>query len=465
MIAGSATREALLASGDRHVMSLAGGDRLTGLELEDRVGRLASSLMQEGLEGKRVGHWYLNSLESLEAHLALERIGATRVPVDPGAPSDEAERVFELTDVVAVISDGRDTVPQPTLVHTTDSGLYDTKSAPPTQPPESRVEVLFVRGTTGNDVIRAPMTYANWEASISHNINLYRSDWYGRPIDADDCFLTTQQLMHGSSILGWMPFIRMGLPQVILQHFEARSAIDALNTYGVTSTFMVPAMITRVVEALKPSERLERLTRLLYGGAPMAAKDLDAAMRALGPVLIQQYGKWECGWPLTVLTQHDHELIASGDRSVSGSCGRRVPGVEITLEPVSGQTENVRELCVRSPMVIDEYADTDGWYRTTDLATRDSRGYYFLQGRIDGMINTGGFHVYPVEVEAAISSITGVSGVLVRGEDDPKWGQAVTAYVVGDRSMSSDDIRSQLRHNLAAYKIPTRVEFVDRLPA
>ena len=117
-------------------------------------------------------------------------------------------------------------------------------------------------------------------------------------------------------------------------------------------------------------------------------------------------------------------------------------------------------------MVVTDWADPDGWCGLGDLARLDNDGYLYLGGRLDGMINTGSYHVYPQEVQDAITALPYVQAALVRGEDDPAWGQAVTAYIVptpGAPGELDPVIREALKHRLASYKIPKRIIPVTRL--
>ena len=162
----------------------------------------------------------------------------------------------------------------------------------------------------------------------------------------------------------------------------------------------------------------------------------------------------------------EHRAIAEDDSPVGRSCGRPIPQIEVRLRPVAGQAEGRGELCVRGATVVREMADPDGWLALGDLASLDDDGYLYLAGRLDGMINTGSFHVYPPEVEEAIAGVAGVREVLVRGEPDPRWGEAVTAYVVPTTDAPSDlaDLVAQAcTRRLARYKIPKRFELVADL--
>jgi acyl-CoA synthetase (AMP-forming)/AMP-acid ligase II len=226
-------------------------------------------------------------------------------------------------------------------------------------------------------------------------------------------------------------------------------------------------MLTRVVEAVAARARPVGLRRVLYGGAPISAEEIRASVSALGPVLTQLYGRFEGGWPLATLDIDDHAAIATGDDHRARSCGRAVAEVEVRLRPVSTVPDG-GELCVRSDMVVPEYADPEGWCALGDLAVVDGDGYLFLRGRLDRMINTGSYHVYPDEIEEAIAALSGVTAVRVVGEPDPTWGQVVTAYVVARDAAEAGTliagIEAALPLRLARYKLPKRIRVVDALP-
>jgi acyl-CoA synthetase (AMP-forming)/AMP-acid ligase II len=208
------------------------------------------------------------------------------------------------------------------------------------------------------------------------------------------------------------------------------------------------------------------LRRIIYGGAPIAEEDLRRAVETIGPVLVQVYGRFEGGWPLAVLGVDEHVAIAHGHPSLGHSCGRPIPQTELRIRPVPGQPAGHGELCVRNAMVVSDAADPDGWSALGDLARLDTDGYLHLGGRLDGMINTGSYHVYPREVEDAITAVPAVNAALVRGEPDTVWGQAVTAYVVPGPD-APDDLLDQVQEachrRLARYKIPKRIHLVARL--
>jgi fatty-acyl-CoA synthase len=268
--------------------------------------------------------------------------------------------------------------------------------------------------------------------------------------------MTCQQVMHGTAIIGTFPFLRLGLAQVLLERFDAETAQAAIAEHGVTTTFMVPGMVTRLVEA----GGAPGLKRLLYGGAPFPRDELLRAIELFGETLIQLYGHWAGAWPISVLDGEDHLRILRTDTPIVASCGRPVDEVEVQLRPIAGAAG--RELCVRGPTVVPDFADPDGWYGLGDVMRADDDGYLYWSGRIDGLINTGAYHVYPGEIEEALATLPEVEAARVVGEPDPVWGEAVVAYVVGPEGDAAA-MRVALRRRLAPYKIPKRIHFVDAL--
>ncbi|HEX4063643.1 MAG TPA: AMP-binding protein [Streptosporangiaceae bacterium] len=471
MIAGEETRRAVADAAGAPLLIRPDGTELTGHQVEAGTTALALALRRQGLAGQRIGLWSWNSAAAIEAHLATEWIGATRVPVDPGAPPAEAAAVFEAAKVAGVLVDAAHAADAPAgaLVHDDDAplGVAGTGAAgtlEPAEVPPGTTHLLYPRMAARGQFLAVPISYANWAACMAVNIELYWGGGYGPGFGPGERFLTVQQIMHGTGMLGTFPFLWMGLPQIVLPRFDAAAVLDAAQRLGATATFFVPGMVTRLADAVAQAgvDRAGALRRVIYGGAPMPADDLVRAINVLGPVLVQVYGRFEGGWPLAVLGQDDHRALAAGDTAHAGSCGRPIAQTGLRTRPVPGQQEPWGELSVRNPMVVAGWADPDGWCGLGDLARLDGDGYLYLGPRLDGMINTGSYHVYPREVEEAIAAVAGVREALVRGEPDPVWGQAVTAYVVGDAVTA--DIRRALEGRLAKYKIPKRIELVAELP-
>lgn len=290
---------------------------------------------------------------------------------------------------------------------------------------------------------------------MSVNESLYRTGAYGPGFSDDECFLTVQQIMHGTGLVGTFPFIRMGLPQIIAPGFDVDVVLDLFDSGEVTSTMMVTAMVERIADHLQTDvSSTGRLRRLLYGGAPMPPERLVSAAKKLPGTLVQIYGRLEGGWPLAILDQHAHDAIAEGDPRVR-SCGRPIAASEFMLRP-SG------EIAVRSGMVVQQFSDSDQWCGLGDIATADD-GFIYITGRLDRMINTG-YHVYPAEIEEAIRAVPGVEDVEVKGVPDPKRGERVVAVIRAQTEHHPglvDAVDGHLRTVLAAYKVPREYMLID----
>ncbi|HEV3046028.1 MAG TPA: AMP-binding protein [Solirubrobacteraceae bacterium] len=472
---GAATlRAMLLEQPDRPaLLDEAGRVRSRG-ELVARVDRLAGTLAEEGLAGEPVGVWYANSIAAFEAYLAVEWVGATRLVMDPATAPAEAEAMLDAAQARFALADRAHAalLRRPAIVHDDDSAPDGRPREPDSAVPPERPLHLYPRGVRTGELHAVPISYGNWAQTIALNCRLYRSGAYGAGWrEHDETLLTLQQLPHGTALIGSFPFLWMGRPQVLVERFDPARVPELIERFAVTATGMTSGMLAALTRSLEDTgaPAAGRLRRLVYGGAPLSLEQMRRAHAALGPVLVQVYGRLEGGWPLAILGQRDHAAILDGEPGLAGSCGRPVGApVELRLRPVAGGQEGVGELCTRSAMVVREYADPDGWCALGDLASLDADGCLHLRGRLDDMINTG-YHVYPQQIEEALTAIPGVAAARVRGEPDERRGEAIVAYVVpaaaraGER-LGGEALRARLRETLAPYKIPHRIELVATLP-
>ena len=459
----TATSDALRNAGKKTLVTDSEGRTRTGDELYDAVATLAGALDAAGLRGRPVGHWYENSIEAIEAALALEWIGATRVPVDPNSAASEAQAVWRSADVEYVLADTARAalMSDPSLtasVHDAAATLAGTRVDPVENVAPEHTYLLYPRAVQAGKLFGIPISYGNWEATMAHNIRLYRTGAYGGDWTDDERFLTVQQLMHGTGLVGAFPFLRMGLTQHVLPRFDSDQVLDLIEGGAVTTTVMVTAMVERLAVQMCASPRsLGRLKRLLYGGAKMTDPGLPWAASQLPGVLVQIYGRLEGGWPITILDQGAHAAIAAGDRRAA-SCGRPAPGVALTVRP-SG------EIAVQSTMTVEEFADGDEWCGLGDTGYLDD-GFLYLTGRLDRMINTG-YHVYPAEIEDVIRQVDEVHGVLVKGEPDPHRGERIVAIIAAPGQEAGQliaKVDAHVRARLASYKVPRKYTIADSLP-
>jgi acyl-CoA synthetase (AMP-forming)/AMP-acid ligase II len=242
---------------------------------------------------------------------------------------------------------------------------------------------------------------------------------------------------------------------------------------------LVPTMIQLFVNHPEVRARdLSSLRILLYAGSPITEQTIRDARAVLGDVLHQTYGQSE-GIPLTILTPADHARGIEGRTNLLRSAGRPTPNSLVKIIDDDG-TElgpgEVGEIAMytpgqmrglwNNPEATAERFTADGFVKTRDIGYLDEHGYAYIVDRKSDMIISGGFNVYPAEVEAALHTLPDVRRCAVFGAPDEKWGEAVCAVVVlrpGARA-ESDDIVAHCRARLARYKTPKYVVFIDALP-
>jgi fatty-acyl-CoA synthase len=236
-------------------------------------------------------------------------------------------------------------------------------------------------------------------------------------------------------------------------------------------------MIYALLDHTTPGEHdLSSLEVMLYGAAPIAPGRLTEALDRFGPKLVQLYGQTECAGVTSSLLREEHDPV---DRpELLTSCGRPAVGTRVAVLDESDHEVapgTPGEVCVRSQAVMSGYwklpeltAETlrNGWLHTGDIGIRDATGFLHIVDRKKDMIITGGFNVFPKEIENVLSSHPDVASVAVVGQPDPKWGEAVTAYVVPRKGATLDveELKSHVRMAKGAHQTPKDVVVVESLP-
>jgi acyl-CoA synthetase (AMP-forming)/AMP-acid ligase II len=318
-------------------------------------------------------------------------------------------------------------------------------------------------------------------------------DVLGGPPAADSAYCHAGPITHTSGLFV-LPFLVAGARPVIMPSWDPEAFADAVVRRGVTHTAMVPTMVSRLA-ALAGSSRGEatlaevrgRLRMLGYAGAPMPAEQIRQAHELLTPHLVQYYGLVEAIPPVTVLDAADHAagLGIDGEPRPDLLTGAGRPALGVELRVVQPDDPDLRplapgevgEVCTRGDHVMAGYwnsghrtdlgkAVVDGWLRTGDLGRLDETGRLWLVDRKGDMIITGGYNVYPREVEEVVAQVPGVAEVAVVGVADPDWGQQVVAlYTVRDgRDVSPETVIEHCRSTMASYKKPKSAHRVNAFP-
>jgi fatty-acyl-CoA synthase len=257
--------------------------------------------------------------------------------------------------------------------------------------------------------------------------------------------------------------------------FDPDTVLRTIAREKINFTLFVPTMIYILLDSpTLSSTNHSSLDLVLYGASPMSPTRLVEAIERIGPVFAQLYGQTEC-YPISVLRKSDHdaarpELFESCGQPISICDGRILDDNDTEVK-----VGEAGEICVRAPHVMKEYwkqpevtAETlkSGWLHTGDIARRDERGYMFILDRKKDMIVSGGFNIFPREVEDVLSSHADVAMVAVLGVPDPKWGEAVTAVVVLRPGAKADPraLIELVKSKKGSTHAPKAVEFVESLP-
>lgn len=469
---------------------------VTFADLSVRVHRLAAGLGALGVaSGSTVLVLLPNSTASVEVDLALTIGGQIRVALNPRVGERDWARIMQDCSPRALIFDPRITGASEFAARSTaeisiatveadhaSHVLDDVVAGAPREPslpepdPESLCALHYSSGTTGIPK-GARRSHANRLASL----RAMREHVLAGTLDGagPSVFVHAGPVIHTSGLFV-LPFLEAGGRQVLLEHARPAQVVEAIDRHGGTHSALVPTVLARLLdlddEQLAP---MRRMRMLAYAGAPMPVEHLRQAYHRLTPNLVQYYGMVEAIPPLTVLTAADHRSGMTGNPDILGSVGRPCTdvGIEFRDEGRILPDGRVGELVVSGPAVGPGYHNaatrTDlgkshegGVLHSGDLGYRAADGYIHLTGRSKDMIITGGYNVYPREVEEAMSAIPGVHDVVVVGLPDPVWGQRIVAAYTEDTGAGTDEagVLAESRRRLPDFKRPKSVHCVEALP-
>ncbi|GAB3294752.1 AMP-binding protein [Epidermidibacterium keratini] len=272
-----------------------------------------------------------------------------------------------------------------------------------------------------------------------------------------------------------MPVLVGGGTVHLLTGFDAARVLETIERERITMALFVPTMIYALLDHPDLDERdLSSLELVLYGASPMSVSRLREGIERIGPVFSQLYGQTEC-YPVSVLPKEDHDP-EHAERLLS--CGKPVVGVEVSIRDEAGNELPIGEpgeLCVRGGSAMEGYwkrgdltaeALAGGWLHTGDIAKQDAEGYLYIVDRKKDMIISGGFNVFPREVEDALTAHPDVAAAAVYGVPHEKWGEQVTASVVLKPGASADEaaLIAHVRDLKGAVQAPKVIETLPELP-
>jgi malonyl-CoA/methylmalonyl-CoA synthetase len=438
--------------------------------------RVAHRLREGGLQrGDRLALYCENRMAFVYAYLAALRLGAIVVPVNVLYRAGELEHVLADAGVALVLTSvtthpyvarsGYATVDAATIEAWGDAETAIPPAPLPAPLADDDAAIIYTSGTTGRSK-GAVLTHTNVAAIAAQVATAWR--WTAR-----DTLYVALPLFHmhglGAALNG--TFVAGG-HLLFDERFDARRTLETLRREDVTMFFGVPTMYVRLLEAL--DGEAPRL-RLWVSGSAALAPDVFAAFEArFGAQILERYGATEFGFACT---------NRFGGPRVPGSVGIPTPGARVRVsapgETAALSAGDIGELLVAGPGVCRGYwrnpqATADAfalddvgtrWYRSGDLARYDdAHDVYRIVGRIKELIITGGFNVYPLEVENELNRLPGIRASAVVGIPDAARGELPYAFVEADAPLDVAALRAALAERLASFKIPRDIVVVETLP-
>ena len=428
--------------------------RWTYRELGQAAGRVVALFRTLGLKkGDGVSLLATNRVETWAVVTAAAVMGVRYTPLHPLAAEDDHAFIVDDAEAGALIVEGAKFAERgrsiknrvPRLKHLLSFGPMEGARDLVAETQSMEAELLvdegeaegicwlaYTGGTTGRSkgVMIAHRCILNMAAIIF-------SDWEW---PQDIRYLAATPITHAGGVNIFPTMMRGGFVRV-LPGFDLETYCRTIEDEKINTVLLVPTMVYALIDAknVRAKYDLTSLEMIIYGAAPMSPDRLFEGMKIFGDVFLQFYGQTEVPQCITSLRKVDHD--PAHPRRL-GSCGRPNPLVEVKLfdldmnEVKPGEPG---EICVRGALVMNGYwkrpdatqeAFRGGWLHTGDVAVEDEDGYYYIVDRIKDMIISGGFNIYPREVEDALMSHPAVASAAVIGVPDDKWGEAVKAFVV-----------------------------------
>ncbi|WP_063044323.1 AMP-binding protein [Nocardia pseudovaccinii] len=470
---------------------ICGEESITYVQLRDLSCRIAQTL---GVHGFRPGdHGAVlapNDIDGFACALGLMRAGLTWIPLNPYDAIPQVGQLLQRLDADVLflhsayrehtdaLSEAAPGIREMIIYDTDlDSWLGDAPaedvSGPGIGDPDAIAAIYPTSGTTGlpRGVMHDNRRFAFFISALSQQVQY----------DADQptVFLAAAPLTHVSGRIALATLYRGGTV-VILHRPALDTLLDTLERHRVDTTMLPPTVLYAIVDMPGIEQRrFPALRQLIYGAAPMRLDKLEQALKLFGPIMRQGYGQTEAPMLITALPAEEHFVdgkLAPEQRL--SSIGRPTSVSTVAILGDDGHElaqGEVGEICVRGEFVmVGYYKDPEataevsrgGWHHTGDAGYIDAEGYIHLVDRKKDLIISGGFNVYPAEVERVIGAVPGVAEVAVIGVPDQRWGEAVTAVVVAKPGQTVDEqqIIDHTKATLGSVKAPKHVDVWDVLP-
>ena len=428
------------------VVVVFGDDTTTRAELRHRAAEIAAQLRECDSRGRAIGVCLPNGPDVIAAWFGIWEAGATVVPLNPRAPDTERERAAAAPGVAAILD--------PKGIRVLDrsdarSGLTDAI-------------IQFTSGTTGTPKA-VPLRHETIDELLDSVISSLRGGRASGTARMPNIVPLSLSLWAG--IYQVLFAYKLGVPVVLMDHFEPREFARLVQRHGIRSSVLPPAALVMLLHDPE-IDSLEPLRYVRSVSAPLSPAHARKFHERFGIAVLNGYGQTELGGEAVGWSADDWKRFGV---EKLGAVGRPHDAFAVRI----AGTDEIGELEIRSSQALppadaamEGRVTDDGWLRTGDLARIDADGFVWIEGRVSAMINRGGLKVFPDEVEEQLRAYPGVTDVAVAGVADERLGEAPWAFVVADAGteLDVDALLAWSRGQLAAYKIPIGVTIVDDLP-
>jgi acyl-CoA synthetase (AMP-forming)/AMP-acid ligase II len=455
--------------------------------------RIAHALVRDGITPEaHVAVLSHNALRAFECVLGLVRAGCAWVPINARNTLAETAYILNMTDTDALffaaefagtVQELRQRCPRLKQVICIDApapgnassldvwlaGVTDEFIA--VEVPGNSIATLSCTGGTTGKPKGVAATHQVWAYRIAETLLRVKID---HPVN-----LVAAPMTHAAGA-GALELMTMGATHIILPRFDPELVVRAISEHLVTHLFLPPTAIYRLLAY--PGVRrgkYDSLRYFTYAAAPMSLARLKEAMEVFGPVMCQGYGGTELGTSACWFPPEEHvRALAAGDETRLGGCGYPSPLARIEIVDDAGGVlprGESGEIVVRSYSNAAGYYNNEqetqhsfvnGWFHTGDVGVKDATGWLHITDRKKDMIKSGGFNVYPSEIEQVLTLHAAVQDCAVVGVPDADWGEAVKAVIELKPGMQATEaeLEKLCRTRLSGYKVPKSFEFWPEIP-
>ena len=436
-------------------------------EFDALTDRFGNALLAGGLSaGDRVGVLLPNGIDCLVAYYALAKAGLVRVSLNTRETEENHCYKLEDSGSRAVIHGGGWGALGVEVVIDPDRLRQMIAEAPSTACAVDRaldapLRLGYTGGTTGRSKA-VTLTTRGELAELSAFLTDLVTD-----ISASDTFLHAAPIAHASGAF-FLPALVRGARSLVMEKFDPARFIELAARERADLTFLVPTMLAMILEEASLVTTKLRFRRIVYGASPISPSVLQRAEARFGRVFAQTYGQAESPMVITCLQPEAHGRV--------GSCGRPFTCVEAAVVDDNDRflpPGETGEIVCRGPQTMAYYwnrpeataeAFRNGWLHTGDVGRMDEDGYFYILDRKNDMLISGGYNVYPREIEDVLLSVEGVVEAAVVGLPDEKWGDRVHAVIAGRPGLDAAAALAFAAERLANYKRPKSIEIWPELP-